>query len=53
MGDQEWYQIELLNGKKKIKGWVYYKYIYSPVGYRVILAKENGKWLIQTFVAGD
>ncbi|HPH98792.1 MAG TPA: hypothetical protein PK772_00535 [Chitinophagaceae bacterium] len=53
VGDQEWYQIELLNGKKKIKGWVYYKYIYSPIGYRVILAKENGKWLIQTFVAGD
>lgn len=49
----EWYLITVQNGKKKMKGWVYYKYIYSPVSYRLILGKENNKWLIQAFVAGD
>lgn len=53
VNDPEWYLITVQNGKKKIKGWVNYKYIYSPVGYRLILGKENNKWLIQAFIAGD
>lgn len=53
VNDPEWYLITVQNGKKKLKGWVYYKYIYSPVSYRLILGKENDKWLIQAFVAGD
>ncbi len=53
VGRPTWYQIQMPNGKKKIKGWVYYKYIYSPIDYRLILGKEAGKWLIQAFVAGD
>ncbi len=53
VGRPTWYQIQIPNGKKKIKGWVYYKYIYSPIDYRLILGKEAGQWLIQAFVAGD
>lgn len=53
INDPEWYLITVQNGKKKIKGWVNYKYIYSPVGYRLIVGKENNRWLIQAFIAGD
>lgn len=51
-GDPEWYQIETIDHKKK--GWVFWKYVYSPVNYRLFLFKDKkGNWKISTFLAGD
>lgn len=51
-GDPEWHLIETLDHKKK--GWVFWKYVYSPVDYRLFLFKDKkGNWKISTFVAGD
>lgn len=50
VADPEWHQIETANHKK---GWVFWKYVYSPVGYRLILYKDKGKWKVSAFVAGD
>ena len=35
------------------KGYIYGKYLRSPIDYRMGLTNESGKWLINTFVAGD
>jgi hypothetical protein len=52
VGDPEWYLIETLDHKKK--GWVFWKYVYSPLDYRLFLFKDKkGVWKISTFVAGD
>jgi len=53
IGEPKWSFVSVKYRKKEFKGWVYYKYIYSPVSYRLILGKENGKWQIQAFVTGD
>lgn len=51
VGDPEWRQIETANKKK---GWVFWKYVYSPVNYRLLLNKNSqGKWKITAFLAGD
>lgn len=51
-GDPEWYQIETLDHKKE--GWVFWKYVYNPVDYRLFLCKDKkGNWKISTFLAGD
>lgn len=35
-------------------GYVYGKYVRSPIDYRIFLEREeNGKWIITTFLAGD
>ncbi len=34
-------------------GYVYGKYVRSPSDYRIFLEKQNGKWIITTFLAGD
>lgn len=50
--DPEWYQIETLD--RKTSGWVNWKYVYSPISFRLYLFKnKQGKWKISTFVAGD
>lgn len=51
VGDPEWYLVETSSHKK---GWVFWKYIYSPIGYRLFLYKnKQGKWKISAFLAGD
>jgi hypothetical protein len=38
---------------EKIKGYVYGKYIRSPIDYRVNFVRQNGVWKMSFFVAGD
>ena len=45
-----WTPVILPNNKR---GFVSNRYAYSPLGYRVLFAKENGKWIMQAFVSGD
>ncbi len=40
----------LLGGKK---GYVSVKFVRSPIDYRACFEKKNGKWKMNTFVAGD
>lgn len=51
-GEPEWYLIQTLDRKKQ--GWVFWKYVCSPIDYRLFLFKnKQGKWKISTFLAGD
>lgn len=51
-GDPEWYEVETMDHKKK--GWVNWKYVYSPIGYRLFLYKNaQGKWKVSAFLEGD
>ncbi len=45
-----WLKVEILGGKK---GFVNAKYVRSPIDYRAIFDKNNGKWKMTAFVAGD
>ncbi|HEX8368589.1 MAG TPA: SH3 domain-containing protein [Pyrinomonadaceae bacterium] len=45
-----WLKVETLGGKK---GFVNARYVRSPVDYRAVFEKRNGKWKMVTFVAGD
>lgn len=45
-----WLKVETLGGKK---GFVNAKYVRSPIGYRAIFEKNNGKWKMAAFIAGD
>jgi len=45
-----WLKIETLGGKK---GFVKAEYIRSPIDYRAIFEKKNGKWILTVFLAGD
>lgn len=45
-----WTPVILPNNKS---GYVSTRYAYSPLGYRALFAKENGKWVMQAFVVGD
>ncbi len=35
------------------KGYIYGKYLRSPIDYRIGMTNDSGKWLIDIFVAGD
>jgi hypothetical protein len=51
-GEPEWYLIETYD--RKNRGWVNWRYVYSPVGYRLFLYKnDKGIWKISAFLAGD
>ena len=51
-GEPEWYLVETLDRKKQ--GWVFWKYVCSPLGYRLYVFKnKQGKWKISSFLAGD
>lgn len=50
MDTYEWYKIETLGGKK---GFVHADYVRGHVDYRIGLEKQNGKWKITMFIAGD
>jgi hypothetical protein len=43
-------RVKLADGRE---GWVADDELYEPVGYRMIVEKLHGKWMITAFVAGD
>lgn len=45
-----WLKVETLGGKK---GFVSARYVRSPVDYRAIFEKRNGRWKLVVFIAGD
>lgn len=45
-----WLKVETLGGKT---GFVNAKYVRSPIDYRAIFEKRNGRWKLVTFIAGD
>ena len=47
---REWVPVELADGQK---GYVASEYIRSPIDYRAIFEKKNGKWMMTAFIAGD
>jgi len=47
---REWVPVELADGQK---GFVASEYIRSPIDYRAIFEKKNGKWVMTAFIAGD
>ena len=51
MGGYSWQYVCSLNDE--LCGFVYWKYVVSPIGYRMGFEKINGKWLIIFLVAGD
>lgn len=51
-GEPEWYKVETYD--RQYQGWVNWKYVYSPIGYRLFLFKDaKGSWKISAFLAGD
>lgn len=51
-GEPEWYQIATYDRQQQ--GWVNWKYVYSPMSYRLFLFKNvQGVWNISAFLAGD
>lgn len=50
-GEKEWYYVTTLD--KKLSGFVYWEYLWSPVDYRLFLNKINGQWKITCLIAGD
>lgn len=50
-GEKEWYFVTTLN--KELSGYVFWEYLWSPVGYRLFLNKIDGKWKITCLIAGD
>ncbi len=49
-GEYLWLKIETLGGKK---GFVSARYVRSPIDYRAIFEKRNGRWKLVVFIAGD
>lgn len=51
-GEPEWYKIRTIDNT--YTGWVFWKYVYSPVGYRMFLYQDaDGRWKISCLIAGD
>jgi hypothetical protein len=50
-GEKEWYYLSSLD--KKICGYVHWEYVWSCVGYRLILYRIDGAWKITCLIAGD
>ncbi len=52
VGDPEWYMIDTYD--KSHKGWVNWQYVYSLMGPRLFVFKNNkGQWKISAFLSGD
>lgn len=52
LGEPEWYQVTTFD--KAYRGWINWKYVYSLIGPRLFLYKDQkGQWRISAFVAGD
>lgn len=52
IGDEIHYWNEVIRQNNQ-KGYIYGKYLRSAINYRIGMTNESGKWLINTFVAGD
>ena len=51
-GDTEWYLVETYDHQQQ--GWVNWRYVYSPMDYRMFLFKnKQGIWRISNILAGD
>lgn len=50
-GMPEWYKVQTED--KKYTGWVYYKFFYSPLDYKLYLRKYPNGWKISAFAVGD
>jgi hypothetical protein len=48
---KDWFFVETLD--KKLRGFVYWEFLWSPIGYRMFLDKINGTWKITGLIAGD
>lgn len=46
----DWTPVKLRDGRK---GYIASRYVRSPVDYRASLSRENGRWRLNFFVAGD
>ncbi|MBC8109850.1 MAG: hypothetical protein H7Y04_02185 [Verrucomicrobia bacterium] len=46
----EWILIETVD--EKLRGYVNFRYLYSPLDYRIFINKINGKWKIMTITKG-
>ena len=46
----DWVKVQLADGRK---GWVAGSQLRSPLDYRAIIEKRDGRWMIAAFVAGD
>lgn len=51
MENPEWYFVTNPDGS--LKGYVFWKYVWSPIGYRAIFEKIKGEWKMTMFLAGD
>jgi hypothetical protein len=45
-----WVNIQTASGKK---GYIFSYYMHSPIGYRAIFERQNGKWMLTAFISGD
>ena len=50
VGDSEWARIKLRDGRT---GYISSRYVRSPVDYRALFNKVDGRWRMTAFVAGD
>ncbi|HKQ76239.1 MAG TPA: SH3 domain-containing protein [Blastocatellia bacterium] len=50
VGKQGWVRVKLTGGQE---GYIASEYIRSPIDYRAVFEKRQGRWLITTLVAGD
>jgi hypothetical protein len=48
--DTSWAGVVLPDGRS---GWLPSQDVLSPVGWRAIFARRDGRWLMTAFVAGD
>lgn len=46
----DWTPVKLRDGRK---GYIASRYVRSPIDYRAFLSRENGRWRLNFFVAGD
>ena len=49
-GERRWATVKLAGGRQ---GYVAEEHILSPMGYRAVFSKRDGKWLMSALVAGD
>jgi hypothetical protein len=48
--EDDWVKVRLADGRE---GWLPGRQLRSPLDYRVVIEKRDGKWMITAFVAGD
>lgn len=47
---REWMRIELRDGRR---GWMAREYLKSPLDYRAVFVRRDGRWRLRSLVAGD